>query len=122
MSLQFTLSPQYSGTDIRNFIGTLGRVRRARYAKNALDRINTPYGDGRTNLTAYVLTGLHMSPDFVKGLPTLWQNAQQQVKNLLATDKNLAKDQRRSTFVSAMMELNDPALDEIHQETEAVII
>jgi len=111
--ISFTVSfqPAYQAQNLQNFIGVLGRVRRARYVKDALDVINTPYGDGRSNLTAYVLTALHMSPSFLNDLPKLWEDAQSQVAQLLQSNGDLKKDPRRSKFVSTMMGLNAATVD-----------
>jgi len=92
-------SPQLWKSALPNFIGSLGHIRRARYAKDAMDAFNTNYGDDRTNVTDYVLTGAHMSPQFMQNLPNLWSGAVNQVTKLLGG----MKDARRSKFVAAMM-------------------
>lgn len=101
-SIKIAIDPKYaSGHLMQNFVGVLGRIRRARYAKNALDAINANYGDNRANITSYVLTGVQMSPKFVEGLPSLWASAMLQAKDSVA--KYLQKDSLRAAYVSAMM-------------------
>jgi len=105
LSIEAALDNAYSPEVMPNFVGLLGRVRRARYAKDALDAANVNYGEARANLTSLVLAGAHMSADFVANLPQLWDGAEAQVTKLLHEDQTLKKDSRRSKFVAHMMQL-----------------
>ena len=93
----------YLGLPLPNFVGLLGRVRRGRYMKDALDDANVPYGAGRSDLTSFVLAATQMSPSFASSLPKLWSSSVQEVKALLASDGTLKKDPRRSAFISDML-------------------
>lgn len=90
-----------------NFIGALGRIRRARYIKDGCDQLNVNYGTNRDKLTAYVLSATSMSPKFAAAWPALWRDAQKQVHQLLASDDNVKKDHRLSKFMTAMIQ--DPS-------------
>jgi len=87
------------------FVGLLGRVRRARYVKDALDVANVPYGAGRANITACVLAAASMSAPFAAMLPALWQGAQTEADTLLKEDSTLKGDARRSKFIADMLDL-----------------
>lgn len=108
-SVTFEIPEEYSSAALQNFIGTLGRHRRAMYVKDALDALNTNYGDDRADLTSYVLAGVHMDPAFAVSLQDLWQGASSQVAQLLAKDNDLNKDPRRSTFIKKLMADDEPA-------------
>jgi len=105
LSIEATFDDAYSPKVMPNLVGLLGRVRRARYAKDALDAANVNYGESRANLTSVVLAGAHMSADFVANLPQLWEGAEAQVSKLLQEDKTLQKDLRRKRFIALMMQL-----------------
>lgn len=104
-AVEFALDPAYSLEALGNFEGALGKIRRARYVKDALDIANVPYGDSRVNITACALTATHMNPDFMLQFPDLWRGAVEQGSQLLATDYTLTRDARRSKFVSGMLGL-----------------
>merc|ERR1712039_928672 len=55
-TFRFTLSKGYTPGVMSNFAGAIGRVRRAKYTKHALDNMNIAYGDGRKDLASYALT------------------------------------------------------------------
>jgi len=97
-------------------VGLLGRVRRARYVKDALDDANVNYGTNRTNLTSYALaaTQLEDDPTFSSRLPQLWAGASAEVKNLLATYDKLKGDTRRSKFVSDMFGIKPSAVSTLN--------
>jgi len=101
VSAHLELDPAY-GAGLPNLVGVLGRVRRARYIKDALDRLGVTYGDNRASLTSYVLAGTQMSPEFAADLPKLWDAAMAETKALLDGDKGLKSDSRRARFVAAM--------------------
>eukprot|EP00928_Gymnodinium_smaydae_P030258 TRINITY_DN22546_c0_g3_i1.p1 TRINITY_DN22546_c0_g3~~TRINITY_DN22546_c0_g3_i1.p1 ORF type:complete len:903 (-),score=95.05 TRINITY_DN22546_c0_g3_i1:79-2787(-) len=103
VEIELQVDPSYTVDARQAFVGLLGRVRRGRYAKDALDDLNVPYGDARSNLTSYVLAGPRMSPVTALALPSLWKGAVAQVQALLASDKSLNADSRRHKFVSDMM-------------------
>merc|ERR1712129_674069 len=102
-SVKIAIDPKYTIEQRQNLVGVLGKVRRTRYVKNALDAINANYGQNRANITSFVLTGVQMSPDFVDNLPSLWSSAVSQAND--SVSKYLQKDSLRSKFVSAMMGL-----------------
>lgn len=108
-SLEVAIDPAYSARGLQNFIGLQGRVRRARYAKDALDVANTPYGDGRAKLTAITLAATHMSPNFAETLPQVWEDALAEVTSLLSNDKGLNQDFRRVRFVSEILGIKAPS-------------
>mmetsp|Transcript_43962 Transcript_43962/g.116186 ORF Transcript_43962/g.116186 Transcript_43962/m.116186 type:complete len:905 (-) Transcript_43962:120-2834(-) len=101
-SVEATIDPAFDQV-LPNFVGLAGRVRRARYIKDALDDLNTPYGDDRANLTSVVLAATEMSPAFAAALPDLWASAVKQVQALLENNKDLRKDTRRAKFIVAML-------------------
>jgi len=105
-SVKISLPQDYTTQNLQQFVGVLGRVRRARYAKDALDLININYGTDRCNLTAFTLTAVHMSPAFVGGLSALWDDVVQQVSSLHHW-KSLINDKKRFAFVSAMVGLQN---------------
>ena len=98
------LEAAYSSV-LPDFIGLLGRARRARYAKDALDAANVPYGAGRANLTACALAAASMSAPFAAMLRALWHGARAEVATLLEQDGTLQRDGRRSKFVADMLGL-----------------
>lgn len=102
ISFQMSIQSVYNAQHLKNFVGILGRVRRARYVKGALDDLNIAYGDNRCNLTAYALAAVHMTPDFADSLPSLWNDAVGQVSTTFQA-MALKKDWRRAQFVSTMM-------------------
>eukprot|EP00929_Paragymnodinium_shiwhaense_P085658 TRINITY_DN4607_c0_g1_i1.p1 TRINITY_DN4607_c0_g1~~TRINITY_DN4607_c0_g1_i1.p1 ORF type:complete len:898 (+),score=160.38 TRINITY_DN4607_c0_g1_i1:69-2762(+) len=103
----------YSRTALQNFVGAIGRVRRARYVKNALDDLNVNYGDSRKQITAQVLAATHMSPQFAESMAELWKDAVQEVQALLNSEKVLLNDNRRKNLVAEMMQtsVSKPMLD-----------
>merc|ERR1712228_829089 len=96
VKIQFCISKVYTPTVMSNFVGLIGRVRRAKYAKSALDNKNIAYGDGRKDLASYALTAANMDSDFLGSLPSLWSSAQKEVE---ACHKDLQEDPRRLAFV-----------------------
>jgi hypothetical protein len=102
ISFQMSIQSVYNAQHLKNFVGSLGRVRRARYVKGALDDLNIAYGDNRCNLTAYALAAVHMTPSFADSLPSLWNDAVGQVSTTFQA-MALKKDWRRAQFVSTMM-------------------
>lgn len=107
VKVQFSLSKGYTPIVMSNFMGLIGRVRRAKYAKRALDHKNVAYGDGRKDLASYALTAANMDPYFLSSLPSLWSSAQKEVEMTL---KDLKDDPRRLAFVTAMMGLRSGAV------------
>jgi hypothetical protein len=103
--VEFALDPEFSRQALGNFEGAIGKIRRARYVKDALDIANVGYGDSRVNITALALTASHMTPDFMLKLPDLWRGAGDQARQLLGTDYIMTRDARRSKFVSDMLGL-----------------
>lgn len=104
-SIKVMIDPAYSSAVLPNFVGVLGRLRRARYVKDALDMTNIPYGQERADLTDYVLAASQMTPGFAATLPALWSSATAQVQAVLRTDKDLQVDPRRSSFVASMLDV-----------------
>lgn len=105
LSVELTIHDAYPLEVLPNFVGALGRIRRARYAKDAMDVFNVPYGDQRAKLTAYALAATWMSPTFAASLPELWQNATSQVAGILKSGA-LKNDPRRSKFLNEMLDLD----------------
>lgn len=101
VDIEVSIDKDYSPQGLAAFVGVLGRIRRARYVKDALDDANVHYGDNRANITSYVLAGTLMSPSFAETLPQLWTAAVSQASGVVKD--NLSKDPRRSKFVSDMM-------------------
>eukprot|EP00933_Yihiella_yeosuensis_P024987 TRINITY_DN19369_c0_g1_i2.p1 TRINITY_DN19369_c0_g1~~TRINITY_DN19369_c0_g1_i2.p1 ORF type:complete len:919 (-),score=136.58 TRINITY_DN19369_c0_g1_i2:189-2918(-) len=106
VSITLTLDASYSDEHLKDFMGLLGHVHRARYAKDALDALNTPYGADRAQLTALALAGVSMSPSYAARIPKMVEDAKSEVKALLESNQDLLKDQRRAKFVSDIMELS----------------
>lgn len=108
-SVDAVIDAAYLGSPgvLPNFVGLLGRVRRARYMKDALDDANVPYGAGRADLTSLVLAATQMSPSFASSLPKLWSSAVHEVAALLASDGTLKNDPRRSVFISKMLRIGN---------------
>eukprot|EP00746_Dinoflagellata_sp_MGD_P004739 gnl/MRDRNA2_/MRDRNA2_109170_c0_seq1.p1 gnl/MRDRNA2_/MRDRNA2_109170_c0~~gnl/MRDRNA2_/MRDRNA2_109170_c0_seq1.p1 ORF type:complete len:912 (+),score=150.65 gnl/MRDRNA2_/MRDRNA2_109170_c0_seq1:94-2829(+) len=104
VSLKLVIDATYPLEVLPNFIGALGRIRRSRYVKDAMDDLNVNYGDDRAQLTAYVLAATWMSPNFAFSLPMLWQNATSEVLALMKKG-TFNKDPRRSKFISKMLDL-----------------
>jgi len=108
--IQLPLSKLYTPIVMSKFVGLLGRVRRAKYVKRALDHANIAYGEGRKDLASYALAAANMDnmgPDFLSSLPGLWPSAQREVEMTL---EDLKDDPRRLAFVTAMMGLRTPAV------------
>mmetsp|Transcript_18696 Transcript_18696/g.59355 ORF Transcript_18696/g.59355 Transcript_18696/m.59355 type:complete len:901 (-) Transcript_18696:77-2779(-) len=103
--VELAIDGAYPAAVLPNFVGALGRLRQARYAKDALDRANVNYGAKRLNLTAVALSATHMSPAFAAGMPQLWTAAKAQVAALLGSDETLRQDRRRSAFLSKILQL-----------------
>ncbi|CAK0795391.1 unnamed protein product [Prorocentrum cordatum] len=101
------------------FVGLLGRVRRARYVKDALDAANVPYGAGRANLTACVLAAASMSAPFAARLEDLWRGALAEGHALLKSDATLRGDARRSRFIADM--LSTPETRETQQKARRLL-
>mmetsp|Transcript_6909 Transcript_6909/g.12587 ORF Transcript_6909/g.12587 Transcript_6909/m.12587 type:complete len:260 (-) Transcript_6909:17-796(-) len=105
--VEIEIDQAYPPGVLPNFVGALGRIRRARYIKDGMDDLNVPYGDQRNKLTEYVLSATSMSPDFAAKWPELWSDAEKQVKSLLSSDKGLLKDDRLSKFITTMISGGD---------------
>jgi len=105
-SVTIAIDSSYDAKILPNFIGVLGKLRKARYVKDALDVLNVPYGSTRANLTSYVLAATQLSPDFAKELPKLWHLATAQVREIVKSNNDLKSDTRRLRFVSAMFNVN----------------
>lgn len=101
-NLTLALDASYSTAAMSNLVGSLGRVRRARYAKNALNAYAAE-GYKVTNLTSYVLAAAQMSPDFAAGMNQLWDAAQKQAIGVLEDSKVYGKDPRRYNFITQML-------------------
>merc|ERR1712187_966666 len=83
VKIQLSFSKVYTPTVMPNFVGLMGRVRRAKYAKHALDHMNVPYGDNRKDLASYALTAANMDLNFLRLLPVLWSSARKEVEACL---------------------------------------
>eukprot|EP00401_Gymnodinium_catenatum_P038400 CAMPEP_0117461174 /NCGR_PEP_ID=MMETSP0784-20121206/2387_1 /TAXON_ID=39447 /ORGANISM="" /LENGTH=723 /DNA_ID=CAMNT_0005254869 /DNA_START=33 /DNA_END=2204 /DNA_ORIENTATION=+ len=105
LSVTLAIDAAYPSAVLPHFVGMMGKIRRARYAKNALDAANVNYGQDRVKLTRVVLSATRMSPAFAASMPDLWSEAAAQVTGVLATDVTLKKDDRRSTFVRKIIQL-----------------
>merc|ERR1712032_486703 len=120
LKVKLPLSRRYTPALMSNFVGLVGRVRRAKYTKRALDHANIQYGDGRKDLASYALAAanINVDPDFIGSLPARWTSAQKEVEMISRTSrttgpnsalKDLKDDPRRLAFVTAMMvDINQP--------------
>jgi hypothetical protein len=102
-AFELAIDSSYTSKALQGLVGARGFMKRARYAKDAMDDANTNYGPDRANITTVALAGTVMSPDFAEQLPQLWQAAQAQAKDLLQNDQGLKSDIRRARFVSDIM-------------------
>jgi hypothetical protein len=103
VSVELQISSAYKTKALLGFVGALGNIRRARYAKDAMDALNVNYGSSRANVTAVALAATHMDPNFAEALPQLWTDAQKQASALLKSNKDLKNDPRRSQFISKIL-------------------